>query len=140
MRQIGSETLTIEDGNSQTGQVLDKRTDSQRAKRRCLILLLQIAGCGGFLLGVLPEDSGAIIVLVWCYMDAEERGFEISFRLALLILLLLIVGFPYYILRTRSNIPALKTLGLAVLFSALFLGLNTIAYELGFWIYMRYVA
>lgn len=135
-------------------EVSAEGTDSRRAKRKCLIVLLVIALCGGFLEGILPEDgfiplwfleigmslSTVIVAMVWCYIDAGERGFTISFRLSLLLFLLLIIGFPYYILKTRRNREALKTLGLAALFCLLFYTLSEIAYQLGIEAYWRYVA
>lgn len=142
------------DESASVGEVSAEGADSRRAKRKCLIILLTIAVCGGFLEGYFPEDgfiplwfleigmslSTVIVAMVWCYIDAGERGFTISFRLSLLLFLLLIVGFLYYILKTRCNREAIKTLGLAALFCLLFYTLSEISYQLGIEVYWRYGA
>jgi hypothetical protein len=125
------------------------KIDMRRGKRKCVLVYLTIAIIGGFLEGYLPEDglipfwllelgmglSSVITAMVWCYLDAEERGFTISFRLSLLLFLVLIAGFPYYVLKTRRNREALKTLGLAVLCLVLFLLFDEIAYRIGVEVY-----
>ena len=123
-------------------------TDSRRSKRKCLIALVAIMTGFGLIAGMLPEDEVtarlieclmilaiAFVVLIWCHVDAGEQNFTISFRLSLLILLALIIGFPYYIFITRKNGPVLKTLILAALFFILLNVLNVIGYELGCMVY-----
>ena len=134
---------------SPVSEVPEQGTDSRRAKRKCVLVFLTIAICGGFLEGYLPENgfiplwliglgmniAGVVTAMVWCYLDAEERDFTISFRLSLLLFLMLIVGFPYYILKTRRNREAIIILGLAALFFVLFILFSEITYRIGLEVY-----
>ncbi len=116
-------------------------------KRNCLIQLFAIGLFGGLVEGVWPQESvcpfiefataiaGVIVIIRWCFLDARERDYPISFRLSLFLFLLLAAAFPYYILRTRQNRQALKVLGISALVFVFYCGLNSISYELGCMIY-----
>lgn len=121
--------------------------DTQRPKRNCLIQIFAIMIAGGFMQGILPEDSNfslieivtivlfTLMAMRWCYIDADERNFTISFRLSLLLFLLFLAGFPYYILKTRRNLDALIVMGVTFLIFVLASVLNEAAYALGVAIY-----
>ena len=140
------------DDNTQVFESEPKPVDLRRAKRKCLVQLLAIMVVGGFMQGILPEEIaypfleivtdliGVIMAMRWCYMDARERDYVISFRLSLLVFLLFIVGFPYYILKTRSNHQALKVIGLSVLIFLLAYVLNNVSYQIGCAIYNAWYA
>lgn len=102
---------------------------SKRRKRRCLWLLCGAAFSSGLLTGVLEEGSliatfyeyavqlfSLVMVLAWCYLDAEEREFKITPRLSIALVFILILAFPYYLTRTRNQWQTLWSLGLAALF------------------------
>ena len=78
-----------------------------------------------------------IIILVWCYLDSEERKFTISRRLGILIFLIWIVGLSYYLSKTRNRRDALIALGLAALLFATAYGVNLLSYQIGCCIYDR---
>lgn len=131
----------------------NERTDAGKPKRKCLFLIVNASAMWGFLLGILPEESPYanaadlvytlvlnIIILVWCFLDSEERKFTISRRLGILIFLIWIVGLSYYLSKTRNRRDALVALGLASLFFATAYGVNLISYQIGCCIYNRLYA
>ena len=120
---------------------VEVRVDNRIVKRRCLIFLLIVFVIGGFLAGLLPEESeyqgalefattllGAFVVLAWCHFDAEEYNYVISRGLSICLVLLQVIAFPYYIFMSRRGMACLKAFGLAGLFVALLV----IAYAIGF--------
>lgn len=134
------------DDNLKTVEAKPAPPDLRRPKRNCLIQLFAIGLFGGFIQGIGLESiymiieyvtgiAGTLMAIRWCYLDADERDVAISFRLSLLMLLLFVVGFPYYILKTRQNIQALKVLGIAFGIFVAYCILATLANELGCMIY-----
>ena len=128
----------------------NERTDTGKPKRNCLILIMIASAVWGGLIGLLPEESPYanvtdlffafllnIIILVWCYLDSEERKFTISRRLGILIFLIWIVGLSYYLSKTRNRRDALIALGLAALLFATAYGVNLLSYQIGCCIYDR---
>lgn len=122
--------------------------DNRRGKRKCLLFLLNMSFTEGLFRGVLEEDAAvliiiqaivliafAVMVLVWCHLDAEERGFRISKPLSIAVVLLPIVAFPVYIFKTRDRWRTLWTLGLTALFYGLCLGADYLGEWLGIIIY-----
>jgi len=49
-----------------------------------------------------------VALLSWCYIDAEERMIAISGLLGFLLLFIAWIGVPWYFIRSRSFIGALK--------------------------------
>jgi len=50
-----------------------------------------------------------LALLGWCYADAEERKIPITQFLGLALLLISVVGVPWYFLRSRGLLGALKS-------------------------------
>ena len=113
-------------------RVLDADTPSHRKhKRLVLIGLLLHAMCFGVVAVFLPaamqmSSIGQIIfgfaclllTLLWCHYDAVDQHFSLSRTMAVSLVLLMVIAFPIYLLRSRGMLPGLKALILACLFFA----------------------
>jgi CHASE2 domain-containing sensor protein len=67
------------------------------------------------------------VLLTWCYFDANARRFPIPTAMTLLIILIAVVGFTWYLRKTR-HLPIL----VGVLYTFLFAGACQIATRVGF--------
>jgi len=65
---------------------------SQHAFERCRVIFFLI---------------GAPLPFIWYYLDANERGFNRTTGLKLLIVLLALIGIPVYLFKSRSRKKAL---------------------------------
>ncbi|MEN6309417.1 MAG: hypothetical protein ABFD91_16845 [Anaerohalosphaeraceae bacterium] len=127
------------------------KTRSMKAKTKCLISILMNVALMGLLDGILPEDShwitvmdvvfgliANIFILVWCYLDSEERNFTISTYLSIIIFLFWPVGLLYYLSKTRKGWPVLITLCLAALFGLIAGCVYDASFWLGSYLYDRF--
>ena len=97
-------------------------------KRRIILMLLACSAILGAISIFLPEDDRVLDFVVglpllilgisWCFTDASEHDHRIGRLMNLMLVLLFILGFPLYILRTRG-IGGFKTLGLTVFLVAI---------------------
>ncbi len=119
----------------------------RRPKRNTLIIFFTVGLVGGFLEGIWPQEEACpfieattliistIIAMCWCYLDARERDYKISFRLSLLLFLLLPAGFSYYLKKTRQNTALLKILAIETIVFLAYSAIYCLSYELGCMIY-----
>lgn len=114
-----------------------------RRKSTCLWLLPSLGLLDGFLgfdsLGQRTENPGYLlgfnfafnlVLLGWCFRDADDRRVPITLWLGLCLLMLAVLGVPWYFVRSRGWVRALKQgFGLGII--ALYLVGATVGVLLG---------
>ena len=98
-------------------------------KRNALFGILGVAVVSSLASWVFADSSigsglttllGAVALIVgilhWCNADAEERNFEMSHGLRILIILLALFALPYYFIKSRGLRNGVIATGIAFLF------------------------
>ena len=125
-------------GNDAKAQTVDYGVK----KRRIILMLLAYSTLLGIIAVIFPDKDAPtdfvfglpllILGISWCFTDAAERNYRMGRLMSLLLILILAIGLPIYLLRTRG-FGAFKALAFTLLligamFTCMFVAGYTVSY------------